>query len=235
MKKRFLWQKAFTLTELLVVLVIVGMLVTVLFRTYVFVSHTYTKADVHKTVATTYTSLITTLQTMIEWFSINTSFYEQKMSQNNNWKSKNEDFFSLPFFFASGGFTNILALRNEKNDLLFIYPHWVCIPFSGDGRSFVHAVGDKQCWLEVASIRWKQIKTWYLTNPSTTYVSNVVFKLLPQIPLSGNVFELYTWNEYFYLRQKQAFWLLGTMRPRYWIPDWQRNVSIKMQMFFGLN
>lgn len=149
-------KKAFTLIEILIVIVIFWILSTLLFRTIASLIRSNAKIQEEKVVAQALISLQTSINNIAEHYPyINYKEYDQRLTENN-W------------------YTSTLYLTNGKGEDISIYGSWDC-----EETCFLEAKLS-------ASGTVQDSTTLQLTNGQSTVTRHVAFRLLPTLYHTGS-------------------------------------------------
>lgn len=177
--KLFKIQKAFTLVEIMIVLVIVGSLMTILFRSYTEISKIYIKSQNEKTVVSEYKSLNAYLQNIIDQNKIDFEIWTG---------ASLEDLKSRWFIWFQNGWTDTVHFVGK--DDIRLYKTWDCVDWTWNYSIFSQNILNKKCRIEIEN-SGQIVK---LTNPNTVYVSNVFFKISPDKYYTGDMMQYFEHN-----------------------------------------
>ena len=199
--------KAFTLIEILMVTLIVGLLAWVLFKTYVTISQISFRVEQQKYVNQELLFVSETLQNFANRNKIN---YDKYWDLNQvNWV------------------VDVLYMTWEDGSFS-IYSQWSCVwlnekPLPNDLLSGCFLILEKD---------WKQIK---LTD-SVVYVSKVWFKIIPYSDTQSYFNNLALCNSnYLACLNDYWFWFFANFYGKWYSPsNWSTNISLFVQQFFNI-
>lgn len=196
-------KKAFTLIEILITTCILAVLFVLIFRTYNDISKITTKIDSEKNLYNEVLFLTQTVQNFWDYHNLNYSGYSNDLI-DNNW------------------FVDILHFSWDEIWSVGIYLTWdnpdSCIFNDFD------EIKQKKCWVEMNK-NWNRIQ---LTNPNTTYINNLKFKIIPYEDLDK--YNLNYENIY-----GKWFWMFFQWYSKIYNPNYYfYNVNINYQTFFNI-
>lgn len=202
----------FTLVEMLIVVVVVAMLATVLFRTYSTISEITFRLQQEKTVMQDSLVLSQILQNSADAASIEYSHYGTGLV-------------------SSSGLTDILYLRDATHAYA-IFTTGQCVSMTWEIVSFSAEQLKNPCQLVMQTSGQALIS---LTDPDHTVVSKARFKVIPYQDPKAQLSSIKdTEKPLFLTLQQPGFWLfMQAYSPRFG-QDWLRHVSLSLQQFFTL-
>ena len=203
--------KAFTLIEILIVLIIVSLLSIVLFRTYSTVSEIAFRLQQEKYVMQDTLTFVQILQNSADTAKIDYPRYGYELMTNS-------------------GLVDHLYLRDAQWSFA-LYTSGTCVSGNAEITGFTSLQLANPCWLYLQ----RTGSALALTDPSHVLVSHALFKIIPyedpQAVLSWDD----TSDQIAFLRLRQpGFWLfMNAYSPRFW-PQWIQHVTLSLQEFFTL-
>ncbi len=207
--EKIMKKKWFTLVETMIVIVIIGLLTIVLFRSYSTITKISAKAENTKVMSTQLALIQSYFQSFVNGAKLDYELY--------TWDDKK--------ILTDNGWTNEIKLQGKH--IVDIYLTGDCFDFTWDKKTFSQNIYWKKCRIET-NIDWK---TTYLTNPNTVYISNMKFQVLPQNYYTWNALEFFDKEKFW---KSQWFWLFGQIWIKNWNEDRVRNTQNKFQYFFNL-
>jgi len=200
-------KKAFTLIEMLIVLVLVGILSTLLFQTYTTITQIALKIENEKTMQTETLFALQTIQNLADRNSIDYEYYITSSSKNTLIDTK--------------GRTTILALSGQDGKTR--------ISNTGECMSTIWWTGSRQpnCGLMLR----KNNEELLLIDPDRITISDLMFRITPTVPIQ----QLYT-NQEISLSDisSPGFWMFVQFRHPQYRPLRTYNISLFVQQFFSL-
>ncbi len=172
--------KTFTLIEIIISLIIIGILVIIVFKIFTTIGNILIRTENEKNLQTEILYLNQLLENLLDNYSLDYSKYN--FLKTTNWLS------------------SWLYLIDENNSKhISIYQTWNC---NITNWKDIHI---KNCWLEI-NIDWK---TFPLTNTWTTFINNFIFKIIPFEKNPNNFSGIYQpWigiNWTFYIKRYNPF------------------------------
>ena len=198
--------KAFTLTEILIALVVLGTLTVLLFRTYSQMSIVAVRIEQEKIAAAESLLLMQFVQNIADNNVVDFSRYDADLLNENNW------------------FTDQLHVQGEQW-MITVQRTGDCLDTTNHER-FANEwrTASRQCWLE--AYYHADNTTIPLTDPQKVYAGTTLFKVLPIVP-HQNIYELPRENIHSY-----GFWFLSSIYSTQFAPTPWFNVSLPLQSFF---
>lgn len=205
-------KKWFTLAELLVVLVIIGVLSTILIRTYLTVATISFRAQQQKDLTQELLYFSQTLQNFTDRNTLDYSRYDQDT------------------LYASQWFTDILYLTWSDWSLA-LYTSWDCIAWNTVVEDLLSITS---WWCSIYVDKWGE--TIQLTDPQKIYVTKLMFKVLPYYSLEQYVGSWTSACDFSLLACMSSPWfrMFGTVYAPQYSLERHKKISLPLQEFFTL-
>ncbi len=187
-------KKWFTLVELLIVIGIRWILTTVLFRVYTTISQISFKIQNNKIVYQQVNFLQNYIQNFLNWSKIDYSIYQninQSFEKKPNFQNIDNQLdeqtaqYLQNKIYLTDWFTNIIHLTGKNS--IWLFQTWNCIDFTWNKKAFSNKIKNQNCRLQII-INWQKDN---ITNPDNTYLSNFIFKILPNKYYKWDVVEFF--------------------------------------------
>ena len=205
--------KGFTIVELLIVMVIMGILFTLVFQTYTKISQISFRVEQEKVVTEELVFLSEVLQNLSEKNTIDWFQYSGALV-------------------ASWWLTDKLYLTGEDGKIT-IQSSWDC-------KSTVMSIFDEEyskkwCWIEMISRIWDTKTTTELTATGNVIFTKPIFKIIPfasedEILDDPGLCKI----NYFACLHSDGFWLFTTAYTPTYSNIWANDVKHNVQQFFNL-
>ncbi len=201
----------FTLVELLIVMVIVGILITLVFQTYSEISKLSFRIEQEKILEEESIYFSQILQNLSERNTIDWDKYDTNLV-NNNW------------------FTGTLYMTG-LDGAFSLYSTWSC---KDDVVQVFNKSYDKNwCWIEMKTD--DENKTIALTETWNVFVTNTMFRIVPfasedEIIKDNNLCK----TNYFACLHSEWFWIFTSLQIPNYSETWANDVKQNMQLFFNL-
>ncbi len=205
-------KKWFTLAELLVVLVIIGVLSTILIRTYLTVANISFRAQQQKDLMQEVLYFSQTLQNFTDRNTLDYARYDKDALYAQQW------------------FTDVLYLTWIDWSLA-LYTSWDCISWTRDVEDLLSITSG---WCSVYVDKWWSIIQ--LTDPQHVYVTKLMFKVLPYYSLEQYVWSTPSSCDFSLLACMSSPWfrMFGTVYSPQYSLDRHKKISLPLQEFFTL-
>lgn len=215
-------KSAFTLVEILIVVVLFGLLSGIILQTYTTISQVSFRIHQEKEIAKEALLLSQVLENLAQTTTIDYNQYDWNNINEKNW------------------IVDTLHLKDNDDVLLSLTTRGNCLPSTGiipsasQDNTPPNAEQDSPCQLiltqdkkKITLLDWKNFK-----------LSKFQFKIIPYI---GNkkLKELYKDNQplpdNLPLSGQPAFWLIGSLYSNFYNPDKRsNNIALPLQLFFSL-
>ena len=222
--------KWFTLLEMLIVMVIIGILAVVLTESYIFISKTALRIEKQKNISEESLILTQIFQSIADEATIDYSKYNDEL-KNSNW------------------YTNILYLKSwewENATEIKIYTKWAwCLDLNAnfepdenwnypDISEDIKNAKDCKLILEQEGEEGEGEKT--LLNTSwKIIVSKVMFRVIPYDSDEKYFDSTQEWGALIEKLHQPAFWMFIHLYSPFYQPTWTNKIDLPLQLFFNLN
>ncbi|MCF7834954.1 prepilin-type N-terminal cleavage/methylation domain-containing protein [Candidatus Gracilibacteria bacterium] len=198
-------KNGFTLVEILVVLIVIGILSVVLMKTYTFISQIAFRIQQEKYINKEILFISQNIQNFSDRNSIDYYRYGSSLD-------------------SSYGITDTLYLSGQDGELT-IYSTGDCID---PGESIDILTGGYKCYLEII----KNGNTIQISNPNSIYLSKTIFKIIPY-DSTENYLNTNSCSNYISCIYKPGFFMISrAYSPRYNNNRYNK-IQIPIQQFFN--
>lgn len=208
--------KWFTLIEMLIVMVIIGILAVVLCESYITISETSLRVEQKKNLNEESLILTQILQAVSDEAQIDYDRYVWSLSWTN-------------------GYTWTLYLTGDNRSWTTITITWNCLPLTwfamNDDWSYYHVNMEDYSWCNLILEQ-----NWNITNLTSSkkiIPSDIQFRIIPY-DSDNNYFSNESENVINEIHQ-QWFWLFIRLYSPIYQPWWRNEIDEPLQLFFNLN
>lgn len=200
---------AFTLIEILIALILIGILSTLLFQTYTTITQIALKIENEKIMQTETLFALQTIQNLADRNTIDYDYYITGRNLENNTLTNTR------------GRVDILALSWQDGR--------TTLSSTGDCQSSIGWTGKSQpaCWL----VLWKYDEPLLLIDPSKIVISSLIFNITPIVPAD----QLYISKDITLTGiTSPGFWIFADIKHAQYRTTRTHNISLFIQQFFSL-
>ena len=203
-------KKAFTLVEIMIVLVIFGLLMTVLFQSYIVISQISFRTEQEKLVGQELLFFSQNLQNLVDRNPLDLDQYDSNEMITNNWFTD-----TLYFSGQDGQFSITTQWDWCREEYLYELPK--ALDYDAGGCWFVLSSGDV---------------VQQITDMSWVVFSQVKFKIIPYASNESYLeWDIECWN-YFSCLNSPWFWIFTRAMTPYYRNNWYNSVDVFFQEFF---
>ena len=221
--------KWFTLVEMLIVIVIIGILAVVLTESYITISQVALRVEQEKNMSEESLILTQVFQAISDEATID---YEAYSWNGINLKEKNWFTETLYLTWGQWSWTSIYTTWGEN--CLHLYEEF---PIDGNGNylDFTDRIQKALTWCSLVmeqNMNGEPVIT-QLTTPGKVITSEVMFKVIPY-DTDENYFEQGLEGKVVNDLHQPAFWMFIHLYATLYQPRWTNNIHQPLQLFFNL-